>query len=303
VHLDGFNLNLLVALDTLFESPTLTEAARRLTLTQPAVSGALKRLREHYDDQLIVYFPTGPRLTPLGEQLKPLVRRIIVSASDTLKLQPTFDPRISQGDLLICAADWLELVLLKDLLRAIATQAPHLRVSVRSTRPQQVEGLFGEGADLVLTSTEFISAHHSSEVLFEEQFACMAWIGNPQVKNGLTRETFIASPHVGLLQEPTSPDPMFQKMSADRTIVARTSLHAALPEIIIGTELLAATSRRFAEQAARTHPIEVFPLPYEIPPLTILSQWQPYRDSDGLILWLRDQLKDCVNRMDRHQHA
>jgi DNA-binding transcriptional LysR family regulator len=301
MHLDGFNLNLLVALDTMFDTPTLTEAAQRLSLGQPALSGALKRLREQYQDPLIVYSPVGARLTPLAEELKPLVRRIIVASRDSFRLVPTFDPQTSAGDLAISAPDWLELILLKDLLRTIAREAPHVRVAVRSIRPQPADDLFGEGADLVLTSAPFLSPHHSSEALFEEQLACMAWTGNTRLKSGLTRETFITSLHAGMLQEPHNPGPQFRRMSLDRKIVIRTSVHAALPEIIIGTELLAVTSRRFAEQAARSLPISVFPLPYEIPPLKVICQWQPYRDGDALLGWAREKLKACVDRLDLHQ--
>jgi LysR family nod box-dependent transcriptional activator len=300
VHLDGFNLNLLVALDTLFDAPTLTEAAERLTLTQSALSGALKRLREHYGDPLIVYSPAGPRLTPLAEQLKPLVRRIIVAARDSLRLQPSFDPQTSPVDLAICAPDWLELILLKDLLRTIATQAPNMRVAVRSTRPQPADELFGEGADLVVTTAQLQSPHHSSDLLFEERIACIAWTGNTRLQAGLTHETFVTSLHAGMVGEPDNLAPAFRRMSEDRKIVIRTSVHAALPEIIIGTELLAVTSRRFAEQAARSLPVAVFPLPYVIPPLNVICQWQHYRDSDPMMLWVRERLKECVVRLDRH---
>lgn len=300
MHLDGFNLNLLVALDILFDTPTLTEAAARLRLSQPALSGALKRLREHYQDPLIVYSAVGSRLTPLGEQLRPLVRRIVVAARDSLKLQPTFDPATSSGHIAFCAGDWLELVLLKDLLGTIAREAPNLRMSVRSTRPRPADELFGEGADLVIGGADFASPHHSSEILFEEQYACMAWAGNPRIKDGLSRETFMTSLHAGMVQEPNNSEPMFQRMLPQHAIVARTSVHAALPQIIIGTELLAATSRRFADQAALSLPIAVFPVPYEVPLLVIVSQWQTYRDNDGMMLWVRERLRACVAQMAGH---
>lgn len=113
MHLNGFNLNLLVALDALLTTSTMTEAAERLSLTQPALSGALKRLREHYNDPLILYSATGPTLTPLACQLAPIVSELLATARGITTIVSAFEPASFTGHVSIVAPDWIELTLLK----------------------------------------------------------------------------------------------------------------------------------------------------------------------------------------------
>ncbi|WP_304559006.1 LysR family transcriptional regulator [Sphingomonas immobilis] len=293
MHLRGLNLNLLVAFDALAGAPTLTEAAQRLSLTQSALSGALKQLRQHYNDPLILFSAAGPRLTPLGERLRPIIRNILVIAEDTSKLSSEFDPASSAAIFDLRAADWIELIFLKDVLGDIAAKAPGVSVSVQSTAPRPAKDIFAENADLVLTSEAFLDPDRPSEYLFEDAFACIAWTGNTHVAAGLDAGTFEHLYHVGVVtgaEGVSAVDEMLRRHSVRRNLTVRTSAHAILPQVIIGTDLLAVTSRRFAMQIAPSLPVAVFDLPFAVGPLRIAMQWQAYRESDPAMLWLREQV-------------
>ena len=96
MNLDRFNLNLLVALDTLLHSQSLTDAAEKVCLTQSAMSMALKRLREHFNDELVIYSSGQQQFTPLATALMPRVRDVVSACRETIKFRQTFDPARSQ---------------------------------------------------------------------------------------------------------------------------------------------------------------------------------------------------------------
>lgn len=301
MHLRGFNLNLLVAFDALVNAPTLTEAAQTLSLTQPALSGALKQLRQHYDDPLIIYSTSGSRLTPLAETLAPLVREVLVTALHTIKLSPDFDAATSKVAFDMRATDWIELVFLKDVLGEIAARAPGMTVTVQSLSPRPAALHFADNADIVLTSETFLDHDRPSRFLFEDRFACIAWDQNGHVADGLDVETFTRLHHAGLVNGPdgtSAADQVLHQFAAQRKIAVRTTVHAILPHIVIGTQLLAVTSWRFAEQVAPSLPIRILPLPFPVEPLRISMQWQPYRDTDPAMDWLRTMLIRRAGQID-----
>lgn len=295
MHLNGFNLNLLVALDALLTASTMTEAADKLLLSQPTLSGALKQLREHYDDVLVVYTTSGPQLTPLAKQLLPVVRDLLVTVRGTLRLTPVFDPAEFVGQLEIAASDWIELTVLKDLLILIAHEAPQMRVAAQTVTPQPAHELFRKGADLVFVAEPLVSPNHSIERLFEEEFVCIACKENKKTQVKLNRETFLGSSHITLFSNSFSQrSAAFDAMEAQRSVAIYASNHTAFAPIVAGTDMLAVTTRRFAEEAAQHFPVRVHDLPFDIPPIVMYLQWQPWRDRDPMLLWVREKLRACL---------
>ncbi len=109
MNLDRFNLNLLVALDTLLHSHSLTDAAEKVCLTQSAMSMALKRLREHFNDELVIYSSGQQQFTPLATALMPRVRDVVLACRETIKFRQTFDPQEANDSFRIATTDLSEL--------------------------------------------------------------------------------------------------------------------------------------------------------------------------------------------------
>ena len=119
-----FDLNLLVALDALLRECNVTHAGNRLNLSQPAMSGALARLRDHFQDELLV--PAGRRMirTPLAEKLVQPVHEILLQIRGTLEARPLFDPATSTRHFSIAASDYVIAVLIADVLRSVRCPRP-----------------------------------------------------------------------------------------------------------------------------------------------------------------------------------
>jgi LysR family transcriptional regulator, nod-box dependent transcriptional activator len=130
----GLDLNLLVALDALLTHQNVTRAAEQLNLSQSALSGALARLREHFDDELVV--PIGRRMepTPLARTLAEPLHEILLKTKSLVTATPTFDPQTSNRRISIIASDYSTEVFLLDLLTDIAREAPGVKIHTGACR-------------------------------------------------------------------------------------------------------------------------------------------------------------------------
>ena len=122
--------NLLLSLHALLEERNLTHAGERMTMSQPAMSGALARLRKHFDDELLVRVGRGFELTPLAEQLRPEVAEAIEAAEALLGNQREFDPASSSRRFTVSMSEYAMTVLAEPLTRLLAEQAPACTVAL-----------------------------------------------------------------------------------------------------------------------------------------------------------------------------
>ena len=129
-HLD---LNLLLALDTLLAERSVTRAAAKLNVTQPAMSGSLARLRDYFEDALIVQVGRTMELTPLAEALVAPIRDIMTRIDAAISTDPQFEPATSKRRFSITASDYVVRVLLLDVMRQVHRVAPSVTFDIHQT--------------------------------------------------------------------------------------------------------------------------------------------------------------------------
>jgi LysR family nod box-dependent transcriptional activator len=301
MNLDRFNLNLLVALDTVLHSRSLTDAAEKMYLTQPAMSMALKKLREHFNDELVIYSGGQQQFTPLALSLKPRVRDVLVAARDTIKVRKTFDPSTADDTFRIVTSDLTELTFLATFIAELHRTAPHVRVSAVPFDFSPVERFFLEGADLVLVPKAFSSEKYGSLHITDEDFVGLASKNNPDLSDGFDREKLLALPYAALrIPMPATNHPMGEAMLAlfDKvTVNVYTNTLSSLPLLVLDSRLVAIVPLRFARQCLATMPVQIFPLPVQLPPSSIVAQWQPFRTHEPAMAWLLDLLRGYADRL------
>ena len=191
-----FDLNLLVALDALLRECNVTQAGNRLNLSQPAMSGALARLRGHFQDELLVSVGRRMVRTPLGDALVEPVRDILLQVRGTLESRSGFDPATSTRHLKIAASDYVIAILMADALRRVRCEAPHISFDLRPLGPRADEALDNAELDFLIAPASAEFEAHASEVLFEDTFTCVAWSGNSAVGDTLSPEDYLSLGHV-----------------------------------------------------------------------------------------------------------
>lgn len=297
MNLSGVNLNLLVAFAALSRERSVTRAARRVGITQSAMSNALRQLRALFEDELFVRAPRGVVPTPRATALAAPIDRALGLIEGVLSA-PRFDPRTDARTFVVAADDYQQLVLLPPLLGALSAQAPHVRIRVQhSARHAVPEGLARGDLDLAVGWFGAPPARHHRAALFDEEFACIVREGHARVRKRLGLATWASLPHVVVSEtdQATSIDRALAARGLSRTVAQRVSHVLIVPALVAATDWSAALSRRVAERFSQG--LAVHPLPLPVPRSTASMVWHDRADADPAHRYLRGVLAEVAARV------
>jgi DNA-binding transcriptional LysR family regulator len=302
MRLNRLDLNLLVALDALLTERSITRAAERLNLTPSALSSALARLRDYFDDELLVQVGRKMEPTPRAESLHDAVRDVLVRIDSTIATQPSFDPATSDRSFRLFLSDYTQMVLAPHLLALAAEQRCTARFEFlpQVTNPQR--SLERGEADLLIIPRGFMSPDHPQEVLYGEAFDCVLWQGSALAQGDFSFERYVAASHV-VMQPPGGIGDSFEawfvkRYGITRRVAVTTYSFATLPALVQGSELVATVHARLARLFVGSWPLVVRTPPLPMEQMQQSVQWHKYRTQDPGLSWLRALLKRAVDRMD-----
>jgi LysR family nod box-dependent transcriptional activator len=300
MHFEQLDLNLLVALDALLTERSITAAGVRVHLTQSAMSGALSRLREFFNDELLTQVGRKMVPTPLGESLAEPVRQILLQVRATINTKPGFDPATSRRQFLVMMSDYVDTVLMSEVLRRAEVVAPRVRFDLISNDAgNPTEFLERADVDLLIMPREYLSDKHPREDLYTDGYACVVWNENPLVGDSLTPEQYLSLGHVVLQfargRIPVQDEWFLTKLGVTRRIEVLAMTFNSVPQHIVGTKRIATIHRRLAEYYARYLPLRILAPPYELPLLTEAVQWHSLFTEDAGNRWLRALLKQAAS--------
>ncbi len=294
----GLDLNLLVALDVLLSERNVTVAAEKLHLSQSAMSGALSRLRDYFRDDLLVQEGRRMVLTPRAFSLMAPVHAALLQIEATVAAPPYFDPRTCDRRFTIEASDYVCEVLLGRASQRMAELAPNatLAVAPRGINPEIA--LESGQVDLLITPDFYASPDHPSELLFEDDFVALGWLGNEALCDPLTRDMFYELGHVsasfGRHAEPSFAERHVPREDRVRRIeVTVPSFLEAVP-FLIGSHRIMLLHRRFARSLTRYLPLRAVEPPFALPSLREVIQIHRIRAADPSFRWLAGLLQECV---------
>lgn len=298
MNLHLFDLNLLVALDALLRECNVTQAGNRLNLSQPAMSGALARLRSHFQDELLVSVGRRMVRTPLGEELVQPVREILLQVRGTLEARSGFDPQTSTRHLAIAASDYVIAILMADALRRVRCEAPHMTFDLRPLGARATEALDSAELDFLVAPPSADFEAHASEVLFEDSFTCVAWAGNRAVGATLSPDEYLNLGHVvvNVGQSPAGniDEEYLRRTKRRRRVEISTPSFFLAPQLVVGTDRITTITTRLALKYQAILPLKLVPLPIELPPLVELLHWHRAHNQDPAHIWFRQVLRDAV---------
>jgi DNA-binding transcriptional LysR family regulator len=292
VRLAGIDLNLLTALDALLETQSVTRAAKELGRTQPAVSHALRRLRELLGDELLVRTPAGMQPTPRAHELRPAVRAAIEAAEAVLQEAPAFDPARAERTFTVAMADQASFLLLPRLVERLAQEAPGVRID---QRPSPLITL-GDDIDLAIGVFRDEPASMRQEPLFREEFACVIRRGSAAARGRFDLKRYLALPHLLVAPRglPGSPlDDALARAGQRRRVVLTVPHFLVAPHVIATTDLVWTAPAGLAR--AFTHlPLAVRPPPFRTDGFTVTMRWHVRLDRDPGIRWLRGVFREVA---------
>jgi LysR family transcriptional regulator, nod-box dependent transcriptional activator len=300
MQLNRFDLNLLIALDALLHEKNVTRAAERVFISQPAMSAALQKLREFFDDPLLVRVGRDLQLTPRGLSLVEPVREALLRVQAALGTQPTFDPGTVQRTFtLIVSADAL-LRVMPTVFRRLAQEAPGIRCHVEHFSETTLSRLEYGDADLFLglNSLRLFGLREFPESLRIVDLRPVKWLcvvaeDHPTVGDEMTEAQYLALPHVfGWPSGHTIPleELVRRLLNADLDVRATTQGLLEIPFMLAGTQLVATLPEDLARALAKLAPVKLLPVPFETPDTHEVIIWHKRNEPDPGHAWLREVL-------------
>lgn len=302
-HIEQLDLNLLKLLDALLASRSVTHAAERLGIGQPAASRALARLRKALDDPLLVRGTGGYRLTPHAEQLRPAVSSALC-AIDRVFAPAAFDPMTSERSFTIASTDYGTLSVLQDAAPAILRSAPRARLDVVAWDEHTLAALADAQIDLALYADDPLPLAYSYQRLFAETFTCLYRRGHPVDQRarrgsiaarlralGSFPQAVIAYPSGRITQ---FDDVLGQLGLPHERIALSLPYFLAAPGIVAKSDLVLIAPTRVAERLAPVASLQSLPFPIKSFGFEYRMVWHERMHRDLAHRWLRDIVSALV---------
>ncbi|MBV2216232.1 MAG: LysR family transcriptional regulator [Diaphorobacter sp.] len=299
------DLNLLRVFDEVMAERNLTRAAEKLAITQPAVSNALRRLREVLGDELVTRRGHGVEPTPRALALWPAVRHALAQLQETLS-PGRFDPASAQTTFVLAMADATGATLIPPLIEIVEREAPgvSLRVVPLTTRdPRRL--LDDESADMAVgyfpavladltarAQSDNVVAHESTR-LYDGQYVCVMRADHPLAAVPMTLDLYCAARHL-LVSFSGKPfgfiDGALAALGRERRIVLTVNQFFTAGRVVATTDLLTVLPRHFVGVASVRDELVWRPLPMTLPPVHVDALWHRRRNHDPAHRWLRETI-------------
>lgn len=285
--------NLLKVLCALLGERSVTRAATRLNLSQPATSLQLKRLRAIFGDPLLVRAKGGMALTERAEALLGPAIRALEEIDNLLVDTPIFDPLACRRTFTVALPDHILPMMFGAILREFRRQAPHARLEMRALSPDyNFEGALAAGtADIVISNWPAPPPYLRRTVLFEDHFVCLVDQEHEFTRRPPSVEAYLAANHIapshysiahrGVVETHLSS----LRLERERRIIV--SYFSMAPYLLVGTDLVFTATRHFAEYYAGILPLAIIDSPIAYPQIQFYQLWHERMQQSPSHRWLR----------------
>ena len=304
------DLNLLRVLATIHRTRSVTAASKALSLSQPATSNALARLRHFFDDELFVRSPTGLKATRLCERVAPAVLAQLQALEIAVAGHDAFDPATSPMRWQMSMSDLGEMMFLPPLAAALRRQAPHAHLSNISVGAADVAAaLDNREIDCAIGILQPRHRGIRTDLLFRERYVAIAspsWrpaagkVGSGRSRRVLTRGDLAQAALV--VSSPTATfhsgvEEMLARMKMSDRIVMRVRHFGALPEIALTTDMLAIVPDMYARSLQQRHDLSTWELA-DAPAYEVRLVWHASTEKDPAHRWMRELIHALFARAD-----
>lgn len=295
----------LATLDALLQEGSVTGAARRLGLSTPAVSHALARLRERFDDPLLVRAGRTMVLTPRAEGLRAQVRDAVTVATRVFESPATFDPARLERSFALSVTDYVLVVFGGALEQLVRTRAPKLDLRFVPNAVDDAERLRSGATDISIGIYGELPPELKTRVIITDRLVCVVRAEHPTVRKRLSLEQFVKLEHVQVAPR-GQPGGYVDQLLAERGLERRVA--RAVPYFQVALSLTASAdyvltiSERIAKALGPSLGLEIFEPPIPLEPFALSMVWHPRFDGDPAHAWLREQLLEATRASDAAAH-
>ncbi len=292
----SIDLNLLSVFQEVYRERQISAAARRLGLTQSAVSNALARLRRTFGDELFVRTAHGMQPTPLAQQMAEPIGAAMAQVALALSQRSRFDPATSARRFMLAMTDVGEVYFMPVLIERCRTVAPNVEIaSLRANGLTLKDDMETGRVDLAIGAFDDVSDALYHRALFRQPFVSMFRKDHPLAKGKVDLERFVAAPHL-IVDAAQSPydriNGLLEKAGVTAGARFRVPHFTAVPYIVSTSELVVTVPQKLAESAASPFGLKWIEPPLALPALQTNVFWHRRFNHDPGIQWLRGLIGD-----------
>ncbi|TPG23370.1 LysR family transcriptional regulator [Variovorax guangxiensis] len=297
---DKIDLHLIRVLHTVLTERSVSRAAIRLGMYQPAVSSALKRLRELSGDPLLVRSGSGMVPTDAALRMIEPSASILRSAEVLFSDARGFDPQTATNTFRIAASDYLDPLFLPMFVTQVKAQAPLCRIEVHPLSPDSNYHAHLSLGHIDLVIGNWLKPPEDLHMarLFGDEIVSLVNDDHPAVRRGWDADTWLAAEHIA--PTPLHPgargiiDQMLDAQGLQRNITVRCAHFGLIPDMVASSLLVLTTGRQYCERFAERLPLKILPCPVEFPRLMYYQLWHERTHASSSARWLRDRIKSVA---------
>lgn len=286
------DLGLLLALDALLSEESVTGAAQRLGVSQPAMSAQLARLRALFNDPLLT--PSGRKLVPTtrAAALQAPLQKLLSDLDVLVRENVGFDPETARDVFRLGSSDYSHAILAPDLARRLAERAPGVRLALLLSDYERIWADLEAGRlDAAVIAPKVALPEAKRRFLFRESFVFAQRKGHPRGDGPLDLDSFCALEHVlvslsggfvGVI------DTVLSELGRERKVALSLPTFLLAPSIIAASDLVGVLPGRISTCCAEE--LDYFPLPFDLTGFDLQLVWHPRRQNDPAHIWFRDQV-------------
>ena len=312
MNINRIDLNLLVYLDALLRERNVTQAANQLNLSQPAMSNGLRRLRDLFDDPLLVRTSEGMTPTERALELEPVVREVLSTIDRAVQPRSDFEPKEAQRVFRIMASDYAESTLLPTVLGQLRTLAPGLTLDIMTPSDVSFKDVERGKVDMVINRFDSMPQSFHQIHLWDDSFSCVLSPENPVLKD-FTLDNYLKANHVWVsktgmgvgvgvnpddVQRLGWVDAALNKLGKKRQIRVFTRHYQAAMTMAEQNDLIVTLPTRAAQLKANNPRVVIREPPLDIPPLELKMAWSPLLQHNPANRWLRKLIADSARLLD-----
>lgn len=295
------DLNLLAVFHAIFETRSVTLAAERFGITQPAMSNALSRLRELCGDALFVPTANGMQPTPYALEIADTIGAALRDVQAALGHRKFFDPATNAKTFRFHLTDMGQMYFLPPLLEHLGKTAPNTKIEVETLSVDALRDAMADGRiDFALGKLPRLAGRGiRSKVLFAEHYDVLLRAGHPVAGAPLSAKAFLAASHA-VVSSASGGHRVIEEtlLKAGASIALRVPNFTVIPTILERADAIAVVPHRLAAELAAPDRLVAAPLPIDIPSFSVSAFWHERFDADPAIAWMRRQLFQLFGESD-----
>jgi DNA-binding transcriptional LysR family regulator len=294
MHISRVDLNLFIVFAAIYDEGSVTRASQKLNLTQPAISHALGRLRQLFDDPLFERQGHAMVSTPLARSIIEPVRLSLRGFEVTLNKLDRFDPAASRKQFNLALRDVLESSVLPPLMKRVTEMAPHVDIAAIQADRRELESELAAGTlDVAIDALLPLSSDILHTRIETDTTVVVAHKDHPVVRGSIDLETYLQQDHILATSRRKGPgleDFELSRLGLQRRVRLRCQHYFAACRVVSQTNLLLTMRERYARVANEQFGNQIMPFPLDLPSFDAHLYWHANVDGDPANLWLREQI-------------